>query len=74
MNKAKTKVRDRSHRAYSDFEYPLFCDFNCAYADFGSPDVVGACRRDVGVWCKKAKRYHAKHARCLFHEDIKERK
>lgn len=49
--------------------FPMFCDFSCPHADFAAPDSVGACRRDVGVWCKKAKRHHTKHARCLFFEN-----
>ncbi|MBI5645968.1 MAG: hypothetical protein HY962_03475 [Ignavibacteriae bacterium] len=45
---------------------PPHCDFSCQYAAFGDPSAVGACRRDVGVWCKAAMRYNNKHARCLF--------
>ena len=51
----------------TEIDYPMFCDFSCTYAEFGEPDAVGACRRDIGVWCRKAKRYHAKNARCLYH-------
>lgn len=48
--------------------FPLYCDFSCIHADFSDPCAVGACRRDMGVWCKKAGRLHGKHARCLFRE------
>ncbi len=47
-------------------EFPLYCDYSCPHADFSDPCAVGACRRDVGVWCGKARRFHNKHARCLF--------
>lgn len=47
-------------------EFPLYCDFSCPHADFSDPCAVGACRRDIGVWCGKARRFHNKHARCLF--------
>ncbi len=46
--------------------YPRFCDFSCPHAEFSDPSAVGACRRDIGVWCGKADRYHNKNARCLF--------
>lgn len=45
---------------------PLYCDFSCQHAAFSDPCAVGACRRDIGVWCKAARRYNNKHARCLL--------
>lgn len=48
--------------------YQDYCDFSCPHAAFSDPCAVGACRRDIGVWCRKAGRYHNKHARCLFAE------
>jgi hypothetical protein len=47
-------------------EYPQYCDYSCPHSAFSDPCAVGACRRDVGVWCSKARRLHSKHARCLF--------
>jgi hypothetical protein len=47
-------------------EFPQYCDYSCRYSAFSDPCAVGACRRDVGVWCSKAQRLHSKHARCLF--------
>jgi hypothetical protein len=44
---------------------PEYCDFSCRYAEFGDPCAVGACRRDVGVWCTLENRFNNKHARCL---------
>ena len=64
MNKKKLKSTARKIDLVTT--YPLFCDFSCEYADFAAPDAVGACRRDVGVWCKKAKRYNTKHAKCVL--------
>ncbi|MDH7516544.1 MAG: hypothetical protein QHI48_11795 [Bacteroidota bacterium] len=46
--------------------YPTYCDYACPHADFADPSAVGACRRDVGVWCKIAGRFNAKNARCLM--------
>ncbi|MCB2206471.1 hypothetical protein KQI65_17130 [bacterium] len=52
--------------------YPQFCDFSCPHADFSDPSAVGACRRDIGVWCRKAGRLHNKNTRCLFHRGDRE--
>ena len=52
----------------SEQEFPLYCDYSCPHADFSDPCAVGACRRDIGVWCGKAGRFHNKHARCLFRD------
>ena len=49
---------------------PEYCDFSCPHSAFSDPCAVGACRRDVGVWCGKAKRLHSKHARCLFRPPV----
>ena len=46
-------------------QLPDYCDFSCAYAGFGDPCSVGACRREVGVWCALEHRFNNKHARCL---------
>ncbi|MDT8325628.1 MAG: hypothetical protein RRA94_16050 [Bacteroidota bacterium] len=59
----KRNIGRADHREES---FPLYCDYSCAHADFSDPCAVGACRRDVGVWCRKAGRLHNKHARCLF--------
>jgi hypothetical protein len=57
----------KNSRSSAKHSFPLFCDYSCAHAGFSDPAAVGACRRDVGVWCGKARRLHPKHARCLFH-------
>ncbi len=59
-------ARQKEHKAERGEEFPLYCDYSCPHADFSDPCAVGACRRDVGVWCVKAQRLHNKHARCLF--------
>jgi len=48
-----------------DEHLSLYCDFTCRYAEFPEPDAVGACCREVGVWCSKLTRYNNKNARCL---------
>ncbi len=44
---------------------PDYCDFTCRYAEFGDPCAVGACRKDVGVWCTLEGKFNRKHAHCL---------
>ena len=43
---------------------PLFCDFSCTHARFVQEDAVGACRREVGVFCSILNTYVNKHAKC----------
>ena len=47
------------------FRFPEFCDFNCTFAAFSSPDAAGACRREEAVYCTYLKRFSRKHGRCL---------
>lgn len=47
-------------------EFPQYCDYSCKFSAFADPCAVGACRRDVGVWCSRANRLHSKHTKCLF--------
>lgn len=65
---ARMAQRKENTRDTRSENYPLYCDYSCPHADFSDPCAVGACRRDVGVWCRKAERLHNKHARCLFRE------
>lgn len=44
---------------------PMFCDYTCPHAAFPPADAVGACRREIAVWCTLAKKFNNKHARCL---------
>jgi hypothetical protein len=44
---------------------PLFCDFSCPHAAFPPVDVMGACRREAGIYCSLLKRYNNKNAACL---------
>lgn len=44
---------------------PIYCDYSCKYADFTSPETVGACRRDLAVWCRILEKFNNKNAKCL---------
>lgn len=46
-------------------ELPLFCDFSCIYAEFADPNSIGACRKELAVYCKLFKRYNNKHNKCF---------
>lgn len=56
---------------YSEKDLPLYCDYSCKFADFTDPNCVGACRRDIAVWCKILNRYNNKHTRCLVRKNLK---
>ena len=43
MKRKKTK--------YEISELPLYCDFTCQFAEFAPPESVGACRKDIAVYC-----------------------
>jgi hypothetical protein len=45
--------------------FPSFCDYGCRYAKFTSPDAIGACRRDLAVYCTRFKKHNNKNARCF---------
>jgi hypothetical protein len=44
---------------------PVYCDFSCPHAAFPPADAVGACRREVGVYCSLLNRYNNKNGACL---------
>ncbi|MCL6099860.1 MAG: hypothetical protein AB1775_06820 [Bacteroidota bacterium] len=45
--------------------FPPFCDYSCKYSSFAAPDAIGACRKDLAVWCKLFKRYNNKNNKCF---------
>jgi hypothetical protein len=45
--------------------FPLFCDYHCEHAEFTQPDAVGACRRDLAVYCSFFDKYNNKNSSCL---------
>jgi hypothetical protein len=51
--------------ALSPASLPLYCDFSCTYAQFAQPEAVGACRRDLAVYCKLFKKYNNKNSHCI---------
>ena len=45
---------------------PLYCDYSCKYASFSLPDSIGACRREISVYCTLKKKLNNKNSLCLF--------
>jgi hypothetical protein len=60
--KESTEKKKAGNRTPS---FPLFCDFTCSYAQFAEPDAVGACRRELAVFCTKFNRHHNKNSTCI---------
>lgn len=46
-------------------DLPKYCDYFCKYAAFTDPNAVGACRRELAVWCTKIKKYNNKNNKCI---------
>jgi hypothetical protein len=46
-----------------------FCDYSCKYADFSNPASIGACRKELSVYCKKVKKYNLKNSCCLLKKE-----
>jgi hypothetical protein len=44
---------------------PLFCDYLCKHARFPPNDAIGACRKEIAVYCDLFRRFNNKNARCL---------
>jgi hypothetical protein len=59
------KDKKENQSASSTDALPLFCDFSCPQADFTPPEVTGACRRDLVVYCKKFGKHNNKNSRCI---------
>ncbi|MEJ5352264.1 MAG: hypothetical protein WHS65_11820 [Melioribacteraceae bacterium] len=56
---------NRKSSKKSNYNFPLYCDYSCKYALFGKPSAVGACRKELAVWCKYFKKYNNKNNKCL---------
>jgi len=44
---------------------PIFCDFSCPHVKFAHPDSIGACRKDVAIFCGLFKKYNNKNSSCI---------
>jgi len=55
----------RKKKQKSKVQTPLYCDFSCPHSNFSVPEVSGACRRDLSVYCTLFKTYNSKHSLCL---------
>jgi hypothetical protein len=49
-------------------DLPKYCDFNCPHASFAPDDVVGACRRELAIYCNLIAKYNNKNSRCAAKE------
>ena len=42
----------KPHKTKLDVSHlPMYCDFNCPQASFAPNDAVGACRRELAIYC-----------------------
>ncbi len=65
MTVKHTETKEKSlKRKFTIADLPLYCDFTCPHASFAPNDVVGACRRDLAVYCNLLAKYNNKNAHC----------
>jgi hypothetical protein len=50
-------------------DLPRYCDYTCPHASFAPNDTVGACRRELAVYCNLLARYNNKNAHCAVREN-----
>ena len=46
-------------------KFPQYCDYSCEFADFGDPKSIGACRKELAVWCNHFEKYNNKNNKCF---------
>jgi hypothetical protein len=61
MMKKKKNIERRKPK----LEFPMYCDYSCNHASFSGPTTIGACRKELAVWCKYFERYNNKNNRCF---------
>jgi hypothetical protein len=61
-------MKKSSGKKSADPKFPIYCDFSCSFAGFAPADSIGACRRDIAVYCKKAKKFNNKNSKCIFNK------
>jgi len=61
----KSMAEKRTTREEKEEHLPMFCDFSCPHAGFAQPDAVGACRKDIAVYCSLYKKHNNKNSNCL---------
>jgi len=57
--------KKRNKKKYKELT-PLYCDYFCKFASFSVPDSIGACRKEISVYCTLKKKYNNKNSLCLF--------
>jgi len=53
-------------------DFPQYCDYFCKYASFSDPNTIGACRKELAVWCVHFKRYNNKNNVCFGRQEVKQ--
>ncbi|MGA9119047.1 MAG: hypothetical protein WB699_06740 [Bacteroidota bacterium] len=64
MKQQGIKAR-RKRNPHPEADLPLFCDYTCPHAAFAPADAVGACRKELAVYCSLLEKFNNKNTRCL---------
>ena len=65
MGRKSGKKLPEAHQA----ELPVFCDYTCTYAAFAPDDAIGACRKELAVYCTLLEQFNNKNSRCIARGD-----
>ena len=55
----------KSKKKNTKENFPEYCDYSCKYAAFTDPAAIGACRKELAVWCKHFRKYNNKNNKCF---------
>jgi len=55
----------KGEKENKESDFPQYCDYFCKHAAFCDPNAIGACRKELAVWCGFFKRYNNKNNKCL---------
>ncbi|MGB2958277.1 MAG: hypothetical protein WBG01_01925 [Bacteroidota bacterium] len=61
--KSRTTIQEASPP-----DLPLFCDYSCTHASFAPDDAIGACRKELAVYCTLLEQFNNKNSRCIARE------
>jgi hypothetical protein len=60
------KLKSKGMRKLKIKDIPNYCDYSCKYAEFSDPTAIGACRKELAVWCTLLEKFNSKNQKCLL--------
>ena len=63
--KIKSPPRRTARKEEVNNNLPLFCDYSCTHAAFAEADTIGACRKELAVYCTLFHKHNNKNSSCI---------